>query len=182
MAEDKSTEQEVVKTEDTSQEVKTEKENMIPQSRFNEVISAKKELEDRLAKIEADRKANAEKRLTEEGKFKELNEQLAKERDAFKAQADEWKTFQDSRRKTLIEKLPEEDRDIYGELSLDKLEKVVGKISGNKISVDGSLPTDEGQSLGYPNLISAANAHRAGQLDDKEYGKIHKYFTSKLHR
>lgn len=58
---------------------KQEDDITIPKSRFDEVNSKKKELEDKLAAIEAEKKAEAEKRMAEEGKTKELLEIREKE-------------------------------------------------------------------------------------------------------
>lgn len=63
---------------------KQEDEITIPKSRFDEVNSKKKELEDKLAAIEAEKKAEAEKRMAEEGKTKELLEIREKENAALK--------------------------------------------------------------------------------------------------
>lgn len=75
MAEEK---KEEVKTESTTvtptTQEKKDEEIVIPKARFDEVNQAKKELEDKLAKIEADKKAAEEAKLKEDGKTKELLE------------------------------------------------------------------------------------------------------------
>lgn len=182
MTEEKSTEQEVVKTEETSTEVKPEQ-NMIPQSRFNEVIASKKELEDTVANLNAKLKQFNEDKLAAEGKKDELIENLKAERDQFKAQADQWTQYEGTRRKALIEQIPEDDRDIYEGLPLDKLEKAVGKItSGMNLDVDGSQAHSDSDAMGFKDITEAALARRNNQIDDKQYGKIRQYFINKSRR
>ena len=80
-----------------------------------------------LAKEEATRKAADEKALEDEGKFKELNANLTRERDALKVEADEYTAYKEGRKKELLEQLPEEDREDFGDFSMAQLEKVVKK-------------------------------------------------------
>ena len=173
MSEEKATEKEVEKTENTTdQEVGKTEDNSIPYSRFKEVNEAKKTLEKQLADIEAKIKAESEKKLEEEGKFKELNEKLAKERDVYKVQAEQWNQYQEVRRKALIEKIPEEDREIYDELSLSKLEKAVEKFNKN-VKVNVASPGGVGKYKTYADIATAFNR---GELSREQYKEERKKF------
>ena len=156
--------------------------NAIPYARFKEINDKLNATEEKLTKIQADKEDSHKKELEKQGEYKTLLSETELKLEAANIKAVEWDAYQEVTRKRLIEQFPEEDRDIYEGLPLEKLEKAVSKISGTKLSVDGSLPTEEAQSMGYPNLIAAANARRNDIIDDKEYGKIHKYFTNKLRR
>ena len=79
------------------------------------------------AKQESTRKVADEKALEDEGKFKELNANLTRERDALKVEADEYSAYKEGRKKELLEQLPEEDREDFGDFSMAQLEKVVKK-------------------------------------------------------
>ena len=96
-----------------------------------------------LAKQESERKAADEKALEDQGKFKELNANLTLERDALKVEADEYTAYKEGRKKELLEQLPEEDREDFGDFSMAQLEKVVKKFKSEtrpKV-VDGSPGT-----------------------------------------
>lgn len=66
-------------SDETKNTEKKQEDITIPKARFDEVNDAKKELEDKLAKIELDKKEAEEARLKEEGKTKELLEIREKE-------------------------------------------------------------------------------------------------------
>ena len=118
-----------VVTEPVDTEVKTGKSDaelaLIAESKKYRVRA--QEAEATLAKQESERKAADEKAREDEGKFKELNANLTKERDALKIEADEYTAYKEGRKKELLEQLPEEDREDFGDFSMAQLEKVVKK-------------------------------------------------------
>ena len=68
--------------------------------------------------------------LVEQGKAKEALGIVSKERDDYKKQAEQWTTYQTTKRENLMEKLSEEsDKTIAEGLSLDRLELYVNKVS-----------------------------------------------------
>ena len=70
-----------------------------------------------------------EAKMIEDGKLKEALDIVKKERDDFKVQAEQWNTYQTSKRESLMGKLTEDDdKSIAEGLSLDKLEKYVSKV------------------------------------------------------
>ena len=109
----------------------------VPYDRFTEVNTAKNDALDQVGKLQAQLDAinNAQKEkeqaeLVEQGKAKEALELVSKERDSFKKQAEQWTSYQDNKRTSLMEKLTEDDdKSIADGLSLDKLEKYVVKVT-----------------------------------------------------
>lgn len=68
-------EQEEAREKTSAEKKNTEsRENMIPQSRLNEVLDRAKTAEDELKEIKDTQRAATEKQLVEQGKFKELHE------------------------------------------------------------------------------------------------------------
>ncbi len=82
--------QEILPTESTpatsSQQPAKQAENMVPQSRFNEVNEERRKMAERIAQMESEQKAEIEKRLVEQNQYKELAE--ARGVDLVKAQAE----------------------------------------------------------------------------------------------
>jgi hypothetical protein len=64
-------------TQHVTQQAPVETERTIPYSRFQEVNEAKKALETRLAEIEANQKAETEKRLAEQNEYRKLYDSRA---------------------------------------------------------------------------------------------------------
>lgn len=62
-------------------------EHMVPKSRLDEVLKAKKEMEDRLLAIEKAQKESEEKRMIEQQKYQELAETRQKEIEALRPKA-----------------------------------------------------------------------------------------------
>lgn len=78
------TEEKTPKSDETKNTDKKEEELTIPKSRFDEVNTAKKELEARLEAIENDKQEAEKKKLEEEGKIKELLDMTKAENDKLK--------------------------------------------------------------------------------------------------
>lgn len=78
------------------------------------------------AKEEAE-KAALEAKMLEEGKTKELLAQREAELAEAKKKAEEYDRYRTQKREALLAKLSDDDKEIAGELSLEKLEKFVEK-------------------------------------------------------
>lgn len=171
-----------VKTDDVKTDVKKDVDS-IPYARFKEINDALKESNDAIDKMKADQKSVKEKELTEQGKYKELLETKEAELKIAAEQAKQWKEYQDSHRKMLIELIPEDDRVIYEGLSLEALEKHVTKIGKKPVvlGVDNSTP-GEADALGFETPQEAAKAFAAGKIEEDVYHKVRDYFKSKLQR
>ena len=123
-------------TQDNNNSTKADTKN-VPYDRFTEVNTAKNDALDQVGKLQAQldaintaQKEKQQSELVEQGKAKEALEIVTKERDDFKGQADQWTSYQDNKRASLMEKLTEDDdKSIADGLSLDKLEKYVTKVT-----------------------------------------------------
>ena len=129
--------------------VKPEKPETIPYARFEEINTKRKDAELKLEKFKEDQKKVNDKKLEEDGKVKELWETEKTEHAKTKIKADEWDKYEKERKEALLGKIPEKDREIYEELSLIKLEKVV-----EKYSKDGSLGVVVDGPEGHTDLTS----------------------------
>ena len=108
------------------------KNDMIPKSRLDEVIGQRNDANTRIEKLEATiNKFNAEGEKQREDKLK-ANEQheviiteLKQKLETVTEKADNWTTYQEDRRATLTEKLPENRREFTEGMDLTELEKFV---------------------------------------------------------
>lgn len=152
----------------------------IPYSRFKEVNDELKSVKDQIAKMQSDKDDARKKDLEKQGEYKTLLEETNAKLEQAQIKADEWATFQADRRKTLIEKLPEEDRELYGGLELDKLETHVNKIQKTTVpATDSSAP---GGTKGYTTVTDAARAFSRGEIDENAWQKIRRTFADKINR
>ena len=109
----------------------------VPYDRFAEVNQAKNDamnqigkLQAQIDKLNADNKSKAEAKMVEDGKLKEALDLVTQERNDFKGQAEQWNTYQTSKRESLMGQLTDDtDKSIADGLSLDKLEQYVNKVS-----------------------------------------------------
>lgn len=93
-------------------------ENMVPQSRLNELAEKNRQLQERLEATEKERQEQLEKQLQEQGKWKELAEQRATELATLKPKADQLDSYEQTLKKVLdveIASLPEEYQDVIPE-------------------------------------------------------------------
>jgi seryl-tRNA synthetase len=93
-------------------------ENMVPQSRLNEMAEKNRQLQERLDATEKERQDQLEKQLQEQGKWKELAEQRAQELATLKPKAEQVDTYEATLKKVLdaeIATLPEEYQDVVPE-------------------------------------------------------------------
>ena len=111
-------------------------EELVPKARFKEVISRAQTAEAKLKELEAEREAQRMKDLEEQNRYKELNAELVQKNreltellDPLKQKADQYDSYTESRRALLLEKIPEDDRDIYEGIPLEKLEKAASRVT-----------------------------------------------------
>ena len=109
-----------------------ETENKVPQERFNEVIAEKNQLKEQLADMQAKlnefteaQKTAEQKKLAEAGEYKQVIEQLKSELETVKPLAEEYTSYQQTKKEQLVSKLPENMRKFTGKLSLAELEEFV---------------------------------------------------------
>ena len=88
--------------------------------------------EARLAKLEKSLAKAEESKLKEKEEFKTLYEQASSKVENLTANAEKWTKYEETRRSSLLEKHPKEDRERLSNLDLDTLEFVTSKINNTK--------------------------------------------------
>ena len=88
--------------------------------------------EAKLAKYEKAKNKAEEERLKEKEEFKTLYEKASSDIEGLTANAEKWKKYEETRRSSLLENHPEEDRESLSKLDLDTLEYVTSKINNVK--------------------------------------------------
>jgi len=168
----------VVKEVPVSTDVKT---NDIPYARFKEVNEKSIALQEKLDAMEAKVKKARDSELEKQGEYKTLLDEVNLELASTKLKADEWTEYQETRRKTLIEQLPEADRELYGDMPMDKLEVHVSKQSNFKnVKVDNSDPI--GSIGGYSTPKEVLDAVRNKTITNDQGQGIIDRFRKKLDR
>ena len=92
------------------------------------------EAEARLAKLEAKLKNAENAKLKEKEDFKTLYEKVSSENESLAANSEKWSKYEESKRVSLIEQHPEDDREALMGLPLDTLEYVTSKINSSKVN------------------------------------------------
>ena len=85
--------------------------------------------EARIAKMEKTMAKAEETKLKEKEDFKSLYEKVSSENESLSSVAEKWTKYEETRRASLLESHPEEDRESLANLPLDTLEFVTNKIN-----------------------------------------------------
>ena len=88
-------------------------------------MKLEKELESLRSKIKADE----ETALQEQGKFEKLYNDLKDQSSSWKKDSDEYQELVSSKKSELLEQLPEDDREMFKDLKLSQLERMVSKVA-----------------------------------------------------
>jgi len=153
-------------SQDDNNSVSTdEKDNSIPYSRFKEVNTQRKDLEAKLAEFESAEEKRRQSELEKKGEYETLLTDLRGKLESAESKASAFDEYQSARRDALLSKLEDSDRDIYGELSLDKLEAHVDRISKTPKIASGK----PGKPSGFQTIRDAADALMKGNITEKEY-------------
>ena len=147
----------------------------VPYSRFSEMVDEKNTLKVELDSLRKEAKQSAENRKLKEmeskGEYDKIMSEMTSKLETAETKAKAFDDYQTSRRESLLSKLPEEDRAIYGKLPLIELDLHVDKVNAkpSPASVDNSKPTSTG---GY------ASFEEWAQIDPKGYEKANNPQTS----
>ena len=87
--------------------------------------------ETRLVEFEKKFAQQEEVKLKEKEEFKTLYEQASSKVESLTANAEKWSKYEETKRVSLLENHPEEDRENLSKLDLDTLEYVTNKINNN---------------------------------------------------
>ena len=88
--------------------------------------------ETRLAKLEKNLAKAEESKLKEKEDFKALYEQVSSKNESLTANADKWGKYEETKRASLLENHPEDERESLSKLDLETLEYVTNKINTTK--------------------------------------------------
>ena len=142
-----------------------QKDHSIPYSVFKEAKDQIGELKTQLAEISDKQNVARESKMKEEGQLKELLQEKNSLLDKQTTQLEEWATYKQNKSETLLDQIPESDRLIYSDLSLDKLEAHVNK-TGKNISANTSKATGQrgagGEMGGYDSFAEWASKDPEG--------------------
>jgi len=97
------------------------------------------EAEAKLAEIEKAQEAQRTADLEAKGQWDTLKTEMEQKIDTLTSKASEWDTYQQTKRTALVEKLPEDKREVYSDLPLDKLENLVQDLTTIK---PGTVPVN----------------------------------------
>ena len=145
-----------------------EKTAQVPYARFKELVDEKNTFKTQFEELQTSIKTQTEERklkdLEAKGEYETILTDMKSKLATAETKANAFDTYQESRRQSLLSKIPEDDRAIYDGLSLEKLEVHVDKVNAkpSPASVDNSKPTSTG---GY------ASFEEWAQLDPKGYKK-----------
>ena len=117
-------------SEQPTQEAQTEKPDvgaLIAESK--KYRSRAQDAEARIAKMEKSMAKAEETKLKEKEDFKSLYEKVSSENESLSSVADKWTKYEETKRASLLESHPEEDRESLANLPLDTLEFVTNKIN-----------------------------------------------------
>ena len=117
-------------SEQPTQESQTEKPDvgaLIAESK--KYRSRAQDAEARIAKMEKTLAKAEETKLKEKEDFKTLYEKVSSENESLSSVADKWTKYEETKRASLLETHPEEERESLANLPLDTLEFVTNKIN-----------------------------------------------------
>ena len=150
----------------------------IPYSRFQEVNDAKNTLRDELdtlrQEIESDKEDRKLKELESKGEYETIMQEMKGKLDMANRKAAAFDEYQTNRRDALLSLLPEEDRDVYDGLPLEKLELHVERIKTRPkpASTDNAKPSAMGGFATYEEWAAFAPEGYENANTAQSSGKI----------
>ena len=96
--------------------------------------------EGKLSTFENERQVARKKRLAEDGKLQQIIDEQDKTSAALTKKAAQGDQFIEQQKEMYLNQLPEEDRQDFEDLPLDKIQKIVEKLNANK-AVKPEIPT-----------------------------------------
>jgi chromosome segregation ATPase len=132
MSEDKTTAVEETVSETPAKETTQNSSNEQYIAESKKYRKRAQDAETRLAKLEKSLAKAEESKLKEKEDFKALYEQVSSKVESLTSNAEKWNKYEETKRESLLEKHPEEDREKLSGLELDTLEYVTNKINNTK--------------------------------------------------
>jgi len=154
--------------DNTKVEPNVDKENMVPQSRVNELTAKNHKLQADLDKYLSNQESDRKKKLEEQGELKTLLDEQSKDLEKYKTKADEYDVYKTNKKADLMEQLSDDDK-LFGEdMKLAKLEKFVASRVGqtNTVGTPNQRPANStkgtGEYGGYSSTSEWAQKDPAG--------------------
>tara|TARA_R100000655_G_scaffold47261_1_gene84339 strand:- start:1042 stop:1608 length:567 start_codon:yes stop_codon:yes gene_type:complete len=165
--------------------VETNVENMIPQSRVNEITAKFHKANDELQQLKESQEAQRKKELEKQGEYKTLLEEQGKELDKYKADSNAWNEYKANKRESIMGTITnDEDKQIAKDLSLEKLEMFANRVTQtNTIGTPNQRPANSakgtGEFGGYSSMEEWAikdpkgcDEHLTNNVQGYQWGKV----------
>ena len=120
--------------------------------------------EAQLAKLEKSLKAAENDKLKKKEEFKTLYEQASSENEKLSAKAEKWAKYEETKRASLLESHPEDERESLSNLDLETLEYVTNKINSRK----PNAPEQAGQARTSAPEIKLSDFNKMTKQEKKE--------------
>ena len=103
---------------------------------YNKKLRSKnQELESRLEAIEKDKAAARQKKMEEAGEYQSIIKERDTQIDTLKGQVGEYKTYFDNRKNQILETFSDEDKESFGHLPLNEIEKLSKRLNTQSTKV-----------------------------------------------
>ena len=132
MSEDKTTAVEETVSETPAKETAQDSSNEQYIAESKKYRKRAQDAENRLVELEKKFKEQEEAKLKEKEDFKALYEKASSENSNLISNAEKWAKYEETKRESLLDKHPEDDREKLSKLDLDTLEYVTNKINNTK--------------------------------------------------
>ena len=132
MSEDKTTAVEETVSETPAKETVQDSSNEQYIAESKKYRKRAQDAENRLVELEKKFKEQEEAKLKEKEDFKALYEKVSSENSSLTSNAEKWAKYEETKRESLLDKHPEDDREKLSKLDLDTLEYVTNKINNTK--------------------------------------------------
>tara|TARA_R100000664_G_C2739155_1_gene127945 strand:- start:44 stop:595 length:552 start_codon:yes stop_codon:yes gene_type:complete len=132
MSEDKTPAVEETVSENTATETTQDSSNEQYIAESKKYRKRAQDAEARLAKLEKSLAKAEESKLKEKEEFKTLYEQASSKVESLTSNAEKWAKYEETKRASLLESHPEDEREKLSGLDLDTLEYVTNKINNTK--------------------------------------------------
>ena len=149
------------------QEVMAKKERL--QKAESEIVALKSQMED-------ERQAQ----LAKKEEWKILYEESKSQIDLMKPELESFRVQETTNKDKMLSDFPEEDREVFRDMSYQQLKVVHNKLINKTINVPNVDNSTSAGYQGYTTLTEAARDVAKGKLDKSSYAKIKEAFASKF--
>ena len=160
-------------------------ENMIPQSRVNEITAKFHKANDELQQLKESQETQRKQQLEKQGEYKTLLEEQGKELAKAKLDQTAWNDYKTNKRASIMDTITnDDDKDIAKDLSLAKLEKFANRVTQtNAVGTPNQRPANStkgtGDFGGYSSMEEWAmkdptgcNEHLTNNVAGYQWGKV----------